>query len=92
MLVHIDEVSKKIGEQSRLQSLVESFTFQAYWWDTHDPWLHTWTTTTTHFIKLFGGRKLSKHVDIPIFKPSSTQWLAFINGRMNGREWNIDMN
>ena len=33
---HINEVSKNIGNQGRLQSLVESFTGQAArWWGTH---------------------------------------------------------
>ena len=34
--VHVNEVSKDIGDQGRLQSLVETFTGQATrWWDTH---------------------------------------------------------
>ena len=35
-VVHIEKVSKNIGEHGRLQSLVETFTGQAArWWDTH---------------------------------------------------------
>ena len=35
-VMHIEQVSKKIGEHGRLQSLVETFTGQAArWWDTH---------------------------------------------------------
>ena len=34
--IHLNEVSKNIGYQGRLQSLVESFTRQATrWWGTH---------------------------------------------------------
>ena len=33
-IAHIEEVSKNVGEQGRLQSLVETFTGQArIWWD-----------------------------------------------------------
>ena len=35
-IMHIEQVSKNIGEHGRLQSLVETFTGQAArWWDTH---------------------------------------------------------
>ena len=35
-VMHIEQVSKNIGEHGRLQSLVETFTGQAVrWWDTH---------------------------------------------------------
>ena len=35
-VMHIEQVSKNIGEHGRLQSLVETFTGQAArWWDTH---------------------------------------------------------
>ena len=34
--IHLNEVSKNIGDQGRLQSLVESFAGQAtHWWGTH---------------------------------------------------------
>ena len=34
--IHLNEVSKNIGDQGHLQSLVESFTWQAtHWWGTH---------------------------------------------------------
>ena len=34
--IHLNEVSRNIGDQGRLQSLVESFTGQATrWWGTH---------------------------------------------------------
>ena len=35
-IAHLNEVSKNIGDQGHLQSLVESFTGQAaQWWGTH---------------------------------------------------------
>ena len=35
-VMHVEQVSKKIGEHGRLQSLVENFIGQAArWWDTH---------------------------------------------------------
>ena len=35
-VMHVEQVSKHIGEHGRLQSLVETFTGQAArWWDTH---------------------------------------------------------
>ena len=35
-VMHVEQVSKNIGEHGRLQSLVETFTGQAArWWDTH---------------------------------------------------------
>ena len=39
---HIEEVSKKVGEQGRLQSLTETFIGQeAKWWDTYQSRLQT---------------------------------------------------
>ena len=36
LVIHVEQVSKNIGEHGRLQSLVETFTGQvARWWDTH---------------------------------------------------------
>ena len=41
-VMHIEQVSKNIGEHGRLQSLVETFTRQAArWWDTHQTRLQT---------------------------------------------------
>ena len=35
-IMHVEQVSKNIGEHGQLQSLVETFTGQAArWWDTH---------------------------------------------------------
>jgi hypothetical protein len=68
--VHVDEVSKSVGDQGRIQSLVESFTGQATrWWETHAPRLQTWNTTTLYFVEIFGGKQLSTNLDIPTFKP-----------------------
>ena len=66
--MHVEQVSKNIGEHGLLQSLVENFTGQAArWWDTHQTRLHTWTTASTYFVKRFGGNKLTKQAHIPIF-------------------------
>ena len=41
-VMHVEQVSKNIGEHGRLQSLVETFTGQAArWWDTHQSKLRT---------------------------------------------------
>ena len=56
---HLNEVTKNIGDQSRLQSLVESFTVQATrWWGTHQNRLQSWTSASTYFVERFGGQKL----------------------------------
>ena len=66
--MHVEQVSKNVGEHGRLQSLVETFIGQATrWWDTHQTKLQTWTTASTYFIKRFGGKKLTKQAQIPIF-------------------------
>ena len=66
--MHIEQVSRNIGEHGRLQSLVETFIGQAArWWDTHQSRLQTWTTTLTYFIIIFGGNKLTNQAQIPIF-------------------------
>ena len=67
--MHVEEVSKSIKEQGRTHNLVETFTGQATrWWETHSPRLQTWTMVSTYFVEFFGEKKLSKAVDIPIFK------------------------
>ena len=59
--MHIELVSKNIGEHGRLQSLVETFTGQAArWWDTHQSKLQTWTTNLIYFVEIFGGKNLTK--------------------------------
>lgn len=66
---HVEEVSKSVGEQGRIQSLVETFIGQAArWWETHSPRLQTWTIVSTYFVEHFGEKKLSKAAEIPIFK------------------------
>ena len=66
--MHIEQVSKNIGEHGRLQSLVETFTGQAArWWDTHQSRLQTWTTVSTYFVERFGGKRLTKQAQIPMF-------------------------
>jgi hypothetical protein len=66
---HVEEVSKSVGEQGRTQSLVETFTGQdARWWETHSLRLQTWKIVSTYFVELFGEKKLSKAVDILVFK------------------------
>ena len=67
-VLHIEQVSKNIGEHGRLQSLVETFTGQAArWWDTHQTKLQTWTTASTFFVERFGGKKLTQQAQIPTF-------------------------
>ena len=66
--MHVEQVSKNIGEHGRLQSLVETFTGQAArWWDTHQTRLQTWTTASTYFVERFGGNKLTQQAEIPVF-------------------------
>lgn len=66
--VHVNEVSKDIGDQGRLQSLVETFTGQvAHWWDTHQSRLQNWMTASTLFVEIFGGKKLAAEAQIPKF-------------------------
>ena len=66
--MHVEQVSKNIGEHGRLQSLVETFTGQAArWWDTHQSKQQTWTTASTFFVERFGGKKLTQEAQIPIF-------------------------
>ena len=60
-VLHIEQVSKNIGEHDRFQSLVQMFTSKATrWWDTHQSRLQMWMTTSTYFVKLFRGKKLTK--------------------------------
>ena len=67
---HLNKVSKKIGDQGRLQSLVESFIGQATrWWGTHQNRLQSWTTASTYFVKRFGGQKLTAQAQITKFHP-----------------------
>ena len=66
--MHVEQVSKNIGEHGQLQSLVETFIGQAArWWDTHQSKLQTWTTASTFFFERFGGKKLTQEAQIPIF-------------------------
>ena len=59
--MHIEQVSKNIGEHGRLQSLVETFTGQAArWWDTHHTRLQTCTIASTYFVERFGRKKLTQ--------------------------------
>lgn len=68
--VHPNEVSKNIGDQGHLQSLVESFIGQATrWWGTHQNQLQIWITTSMYFIKRFGGKKPSAQAQITKFHP-----------------------
>ena len=68
LVMHIEQVSRNIGEHGRLQSLVETFTGQAArWWDMHQSRLQTWTTTSTYFVERFLGKRLTKQAQIPMF-------------------------
>ena len=67
-VLHVEQVSKNLGEHGRLQILVETFTRQAArWWDTHQSRLQTWTTTLNLFVERFRGRNLTKQAQIPVF-------------------------
>ena len=67
-VMHIEQVSRNIGEHGRLQSLVETFIGQAArWWDTHQSRLQTWITASTFFIERFAGKKLTNKSQIPMF-------------------------
>ena len=60
-ILHVEQVSKNLGEHDRLQILVDTFTGQVVrWWDTHQSRLKTWTTSSTDFIEIFDGRKLTQ--------------------------------
>ena len=66
--VHLNEVTKNIGDQDHMQSLVESFIGQAArWWGTHQNRLQSWTTTLTYFVERFGGQKLTAQAQITKF-------------------------
>ena len=65
--MHIEQVSKNIGEHGRLQSLVETFIgHAARWWDTHQSRLQTWTTDSSYFIEIFRGKRLTNQAQIPM--------------------------
>ena len=67
-VLHIEQVSKNIGEHSLIQSLFKTFTSQAaQWWDTHQSRIQMWMAASTYFIKIFGGKKLTKQAQIPFF-------------------------
>lgn len=68
--MHVNGVSKNVGEQGRLQSLVETFIGQEIrWWGTYQPHLQTWTTTSTYFIERFRGTNLTIEAKINKFLP-----------------------
>ena len=94
--MHVEQVSKNIGEHGRLQSLVETFTGQAArWWDTHQSKLQTWTTALNFFVEQFGGKNLTQESQIPIFtqgqnpeehiKTCETEWRRL--GYKDERAW-----
>ena len=57
--LHIEQVSKNIGE---------AFTGQAaWWWDTHQSRLQSWSTASMYFVEIFGGNKLTNQAQIPVF-------------------------
>ena len=67
-VMHVEQVSRNIGEHGRLQILVENFIGQAArWWDTHQSRLQTWTIALNYFVEIFGGKKLTNQSQIPIF-------------------------
>lgn len=57
-IMHVNEVSKNVGEKEHLQKLVETFTNQeTCWWGTHQFQIQMWKTRLTYFIEIFGGKK-----------------------------------
>ena len=70
--IHLNEVSKNIVDQGRLQSLVEFFIGKAtHWWGTHQSRLQSWTTTSTYFGEWFGGQELIAQAEINTFHPGN---------------------
>ena len=95
-VMHVEQVSKNIGEHGRLQSLVETFTGQAArWWDTHQSKLQTWSTASTYFVERVGGKKLNQQAQISTFtqgqnpeqhiKTCETEWRRL--GYKDERAW-----
>ena len=70
LAMHINDLSKNIGEQGCLQSLIKTFTGQvACWWGTHQSQLQRWKMESTYFVKQFGGKKLTSEAKINKFHP-----------------------
>ena len=56
----LNTITKNLGDQGCLQSLVESFTGQeTRWWGTHQNRLQSWMSASTYFVERFGGQKLT---------------------------------
>ena len=71
-IIHVNEVSKNVGEKVRLQSLDGTLTSQATcWWGTHQYRLLTWTTKLMYFIERFGGKNITAEAHIHKFSPSN---------------------
>ena len=67
-VLHVEQVSKNLGEHGQLQSMVETFTGQAArLWDTHQSRLQMWKTSSTFFVERLKGRKLTKQAKIHVF-------------------------
>ena len=80
MTVHVNKVTKNVGEEVQLQSLVETFTGKVKrWWGTHQSHLQTWTTTSTHFIKSFRGKNITEEAKIKKFILGSNPQEHIIN-------------
>ena len=59
--MHVNEMSKIVGEKGQLQSLVEKFIRQASRW-----WAHI-NPCYFYFIEIFGGKKLTEKTNINKF-------------------------
>lgn len=58
--MHVNDVSKNVGDQGHLQSLVKTFTGQATrLWGRHQSQIQSWTTTSSYFVERFGGKNNS---------------------------------
>ena len=63
---------KNVGDQGRLERLMEEFIGQASkWWGTHHHFLQAWTTTSIYFIEIFGGNTLIVEANISKFLPGN---------------------
>lgn len=70
-MMDVNELSKNVGKQGHIQSLIETFISQeSHWLGTHQSHLQTWMTTSTYFIERFIGNNLTTEANISKFLPS----------------------
>ena len=67
--------------------MVESLTRKAtMWWETHQSGMHTWMSSLTYFIKIFGGKKLTVEAKILKFVQGMD---PYIHINKCQKEWRI---